>query len=571
VVARPWNGVLDELTRRESSRLARYQESRPCSECEGARLRVEARNVLVAGRGIHELSRLPIGELAVLLDTLEIPGAGRQDVADRILGEIRERLSFLCDVGLEYLDLSRPSASLSGGEAQRIRLATQIGSSMLGVLYILDEPSIGLHARDNARLIESLLRLRDAGNSVLVVEHDEATIRAADHVVDMGPGAGIHGGLVVAEGSPSELEAHAGSLTGDFLAGRRRIPVPPERRRPDERRIVMRGCRANNLQSVDLELPLGLFTVVTGVSGSGKSTLINDTLHRALAGRLHGALDPPGQYETMEGLDLIDKVIDVDQSPIGRSPRSNPATYTGAFSGIRRLFAQVPSARVRGFDEGRFSFNVKGGRCETCAGDGSLRVEMNFLPDLFVPCEVCRGRRYERETLAIRYKGKNIADVLEMTVEEAAELMQNVASVRRPLEALLDVGLGYIRLGQPATTLSGGEAQRVKLAKELAKRSSGRTLYLLDEPTTGLHFADVQKLLELLMQLVERRNTVVVIEHNLEVIKCADHIIDLGPEGGAAGGRIVAQGNPEEVAADKSSHTGIALAPLLARDAVVRG
>jgi len=562
-VKRPWAGVLDDLVRREDSRLERYQVARPCSDCEGARLRAESRAVTVGGRGIHELAALPISDLLGFLDALELHTASARDVGARILEEIRERLRFLLDVGLDYLSLDRPSATLSGGEAQRIRLATQIGSSVMGVLYILDEPSIGLHARDNERLLESLMRLRDAGNSVLVVEHDEATIRAADHVVDMGPGAGIHGGRVVAEGPPDALIEAGESLTGDFLAGRRVVALPARRREPGERRITLTGCRGNNLKDVDLDLPLGLFSVVTGVSGSGKSTLINDTLHRALAAELHAAEAIPAPFASVAGLDGIDKVIDVDQSPIGRTPRSNPATYSGAFGGIRSLFAKIPEARVRGYEGGRFSFNVKGGRCETCEGDGSLRVEMHFLPDLYVTCEVCHGRRYNRETLEVTYKGKSIADVLEMTVEEALVLMENVPGVRRPLQALHDVGLDYIRLGQPATTLSGGEAQRIKLARELAKRSTGRTLYLLDEPTTGLHFADVEKLIELLQRLVERGNTVVVIEHHLDVIKSADHVIDLGPEGGAAGGEIVVEGTPEQVARHPESHTGRALAPML--------
>jgi excinuclease ABC subunit A len=564
-VKRAWAGVIDDLVRREDTRLERFQVPLPCSECGGARLRAESRSVTIGERGIHELAALPISELGEFLDSLELSSASARDVAERILAEIRERLRFLCDVGLEYLSLDRPSATLSGGEAQRIRLATQIGSSVMGVLYILDEPSIGLHARDNARLLESLMRLRDAGNSVVIVEHDEATIRAADHVIDMGPGAGIHGGFIVAEGPPERLAECEESLTGDFLAGRRSVPVPALRRPLGERVIALRGCRGNNLKDIDLELPLGVFSVVTGVSGSGKSTLINDTLHRALAAKLHASEAVPARHRAITGLELIDKVIDVDQTPIGRTPRSNPATYSGAFGGIRTLFARVPEARMRGYDGGRFSFNVKGGRCETCEGGGSLRVEMHFLPDFYVGCEVCGGRRYNRETLEITYKGHSIADVLEMTVEEALAVMENVPSVRRPLQALHDVGLDYIRLGQPATTLSGGEAQRIKLAKELAKRSTGRTLYLLDEPTTGLHFADVQKLIELLQRLVELGNTVVVIEHQLDVIKSADHVIDLGPEGGAAGGEIVALGTPEEVARHASSHTGRALAPLLSR------
>jgi excinuclease ABC subunit A len=558
-----WRGAIDELERSdrdsESSRLDRYRKARPCTACDGARLREEARSVLLEGLGIHQLCQKSCSELSDFLAHLNLSGT-RAVIAERILAEILERLSFLCDVGLGYLSLDRPTATLSGGEGQRIRLATQIGSSLMGVLYVLDEPSIGLHARDNRRLIDSLCRLRDIGNSVIVVEHDEATIRASDHVIDMGPRAGRHGGGIVASGTPEELLTKAGSLTGDYLAGRRTIAASPTRRKPDDRAIEVVGCRQHNLQNLTLRIPLGLMTVVTGVSGSGKSTLISDTLHRALAARLHGALDVPGSFDSLSGVEHIDRVIDVDQAPIGRSPRSNPCTYTGALAGIRKLFAGVPEARVRGYDAGRFSFNVKGGRCESCQGDGLLRVEMSFLPDLFVVCEQCDGKRYNRETLQIRYKGRSIADVLDMTVEEGAEFMENVGSVRRPLQALLDVGLGYLRLGQPATTLSGGEAQRIKLARELGKRETGRTLYLLDEPTTGLHFVDVEKLLELLNRLVERGNAVVIVEHHLDVVKNADHVIDLGPDGGANGGRIVAQGTPEAVTRVDESHTGRALA-----------
>ncbi|HVP28985.1 MAG TPA: excinuclease ABC subunit UvrA [Myxococcota bacterium] len=581
-VRRRFDGVLGELERRrrategEAEELARYCSPRPCPECDGARLRVEARSVRLGGgppdaRGdgegalaIHELSRLPIAEAREFLAKLRL-GASESAIAERIRKEILDRLRFLGDVGLDYLTLDRPSASLSGGEGQRIRLATQVGSSLMGVLYVLDEPSIGLHPRDNERLLASLGRLRDVGNSVLVVEHDEATIRAADWVIDMGPGAGIHGGEIVAEGTPAEIAAHPDSCTGAYLSGRRRIEVPRERRAPGERWLTLSGCREHNLQDVTLRLPLGLLCVVTGVSGSGKSTLVSDTLHRALAQRLHGAEAVPGRFDRLEGVEQLDKVIDVDQAPIGRTPRSNPATYVGLFDGIRALFAQVPEARVRGYGPGRFSFNVKGGRCESCGGDGLLRVEMHFLPDLFVTCEVCGGKRYNRETLEIRYKGRTIADVLAMTVEEALSFFENVESLRRPLATLHDVGLDYVQLGQPATTLSGGEAQRVKLASELARRSTGRTLYLLDEPTTGLHFADVERLLEVLEKLVALGNTVVVIEHHVDVIKRADWVVDLGPEGGAAGGRIVVEGRPEIVAACAASHTGRALVEALDR------
>jgi excinuclease ABC subunit A len=567
-VRRRFDGVLGELERRaealgdDDPEIAGYRTPAPCPECAGTRLRKEARAVRIGPFTLPALCALPIDEAERELLALRLPPE-RQAVADRVLREIAERLRFLRDVGLGYLTLDRPSATLSGGEGQRIRLATQVGSSLMGVLYILDEPSIGLHARDHARLLASLAQLRDMGNTVVVVEHDEATIRAADHVIDMGPGAGTHGGRVVAVGTPAEIMRDPASLTGAYLSGRRSIPVP-ERRAPGARAIAVEGCRANNLKDVTLRIPLGLLTVVTGVSGSGKSTLVNDTLGRVLAQRLYGAKEPPGAFDRLLGLAEIDKVIEVDQSPIGRSPRSNPATYCGAFDGIRKLFTQVPEARVRGYLPGRFSFNVKGGRCEACQGDGSLRVEMSFLPDLFVTCEVCRGRRYDRETLEIKWKGKSIADVLEMTVEEAVGFLENVPSVRRPLEALFEVGLGYLHLGQPATTLSGGEAQRTKLARELARKATGRTLYLLDEPTTGLHFADVERLLAVLRRLVGLGNTVVVIEHHLDVVKSADWVIDLGPEGGAAGGRVVVEGTPERVAACDASHTGRALREALA-------
>jgi len=567
-VSRPWDGVVGELERRraaseaEADALAAFTSPAPCPDCEGTRLRPEARCVRIAGVSIDELAARSIGEARDWITGLEL-GRTERAVAERVVEEIGERLRFLADVGLDYLTLARPAATLSGGEAQRIRLATQVGASLMGVLYILDEPSIGLHPRDNERLLRSLERLRDMGNSVLIVEHDEATIRRADHVIDMGPGAGLHGGEIVAEGTPAEILANPASLTGAFLSGRRVIAVPSVRRAPREAALVMTGCREHNLKDVTLRLPLGLLVVVTGVSGSGKSTLVNDTLHLALAARLHGARKLAGAHDRMQGAELVDKVVDVSQAPIGRTPRSNPITYTGAFDGIRRLFAQVPEARMRGYGPGRFSFNVKGGRCESCSGDGSLRIEMQFLPDLFVPCEVCRGRRYNRETLEITYRGKTIADVLEMTVEEGLEFTENVPSIGRPLQTLHDVGLDYLHLGQPATTLSGGEAQRIKLARELARKSTGRTLYLLDEPTTGLHFADVERLMQVLGRLVELGNTVVVIEHHLDVVKQADWVIDLGPEGGEAGGRIVVEGTPEQVARCPESHTGRALAPLL--------
>jgi excinuclease ABC subunit A len=570
-VVRTWAGVLDELERRAAEQeggapeLDRYRSPEPCLSCEGARLRPEARHVLLGGRGIHEVAALSLDRFGDWVRTLgdQLPKS-KQAIAERVLFEIEERCQFLCDVGLGYLSLDRPSATLSGGESQRIRLATQIGSSLMGVLYILDEPSIGLHARDCDRLLESLERLRDMGNSVLVVEHDESTIRRADHVIDMGPGAGIHGGAVVAAGTPYEIEQHPDSPTGAFLSGRRQVRRSAERRTAEGTALVLTGCTENNLQNVTLRVPLGCLVVVTGVSGSGKSTLVRDTLHRALAARLHGATAPPGRFRRLDGAEEVDKVIAVDQAPIGRTPRSNPATYVGAFDPIRKRFASLPESRVRGFGPGHFSFNVKGGRCETCRGDGSIRVEMNFLPDLFVQCEVCLGRRYNRETLSIRYKGRNIADVLELTVEEACEVFANAGAVARPLKMLQEVGLGYLRLGQAATTLSGGEAQRIKLARELGKRATGRTLYLLDEPTTGLHFADVENLLGLLQRLVEQGNTVVVIEHHTDVIASADHVIDLGPEGGDGGGQIVIQGTPEEVAAEAQSHTGRAIAARLA-------
>ncbi len=564
-VTRRFDGVLGELERRREDgdvlpeELLRYARPGVCPECQGTRLGVPARHVKLGGLAIHELAALPIGDARAFLDGLVL-GARERAVADRVLAEIRERLRFLADVGVSYLTLDRAATTLSGGEAQRIRLATQVGSQLMGVLYILDEPSIGLHPRDNERLLASLLRLRDAKNTVVVVEHDEATIRRADWVIDMGPGAGVHGGEVVAAGTPAEIVAHPRSETGAWLSGRKRMATPARRPCGDAARVVLSGCRANNLKDIRVEIPLGRFTVVTGVSGSGKSTLVSDTLHPILAGKLHGALAVPGTHERVTGVEQLDKVIEIDQAPIGRTPRSNPATYTGVFDGIRKLFAQVPEARVRGYGPGRFSFNVKGGRCESCEGDGELQVEMHFLPDLHVTCEVCGGRRYNRETLEVRYKGKSIAEVLGTSIEESLALFENVPALRRPLETLAAVGLGYLQLGQPATTLSGGEAQRIKLARELSKRATGRTLYLLDEPTTGLHFADVANLLRVLHQLVELGNSVVVVEHHLDVIRSADWVIDLGPEGGAAGGEIVATGTPEEVARVARSHTGRALA-----------
>ncbi len=568
-VRRAFDGVLGDLDRRCEANgalpdeLARFAKPAPCSACGGARIDRPARSVKLGGLALHELVELPLGEVRAFLDALALSQMQRA-VAERVLEEIRERLGFLTDVGLDYLSLARSAASLSGGEAQRIRLATQVGSHLLGVLYILDEPSVGLHARDNERLLASLEKLRDAGNSVIVVEHDEATIRRADHVIDMGPGAGVHGGTIVAHGAPAAILACEASLTGAYLSGRRAIAVPARRPIAAAKRLVLEGCREHNLRSLRVELPLGRFVVVTGVSGSGKSTLISDTLHPALARRLHAAERVPGRFDRLLGAELLDKVIEIDQAPIGRTPRSNPVTYTGAFDGIRKLFSQVPEARMRGYEPGRFSFNVKGGRCESCQGDGLLHVEMHFLPDLYVSCEVCRGRRYNRETLEIRWKGRSIADVLELSVAESVAFFEHQPSLARPLATLDGVGLGYLQLGQPATTLSGGEAQRVKLARELARRDTGKTLYLLDEPTTGLHFADVENLLRVLHQLVERGNTVVVIEHHLDVIKSADWVIDLGPEGGKAGGEIVVVGTPEEVARCAASHTGRALAAVLA-------
>ncbi len=527
----------------------------PCAECRGRRLKPEALAVTLGGSNIAEFTALPVRQARTFIDGLTLDERG-QRIARQILKEITERLGFLCSVGLDYLTLDRQAGSLSGGEAQRIRLATQIGSGLVGVLYILDEPSIGLHARDNRRLIDTLYRLRDLGNTLIVVEHDEETIRSADYVVDIGPGAGTQGGRVVVCGTPDEVMACQTSITGDFLSGRQRIPIPERRRTPGERWIVVTEARQHNLRGIDVRFPLGLFTAVTGVSGSGKSTLVNEILYRHLAMVLNGARQRPGRCAGVLGVEQLRKVIDVDQSPIGRTPRSNPATYTGLFTDVRDLFARTQEARARGYLPGRFSFNVKGGRCEACQGDGIIQIEMHFLPDVYVPCEVCHGSRYNRETLQVLYRGKSIADVLEMTVEEAAHFYATIPSLRRKLETLVDVGLGYIRLGQPATTLSGGEAQRVKLATELGKRSDGGTVYILDEPTTGLHSADIAKLLQVLHRLVDNGDTVIVIEHNLDVIKTADWVIDLGPEGGDAGGALVACGTPEEVSRVDASYTG---------------
>ncbi|MFQ5775202.1 MAG: excinuclease ABC subunit UvrA [Kiloniellaceae bacterium] len=576
---KPFEGVLPNMERRwretESDwireELARYQATRACEACAGYRLKPEALAVKVGGRHVGEVAEMSVAEAAEWFAGLEARlRPQHREIAARVLKEINERLRFLVNVGLEYLTLSRASGTLSGGESQRIRLASQIGSGLTGVLYVLDEPSIGLHQRDNARLLETLKRLRDLGNTVIVVEHDEEAIRSADYLVDMGPRAGIHGGAVVAAGPPEAVLQALDSLTAQYLTGVRQIPVPPHRR-PGHKGQTLRivGAAEHNLQRITAEIPLGTFTCVTGVSGSGKSTLIVETLYKAMARRLHNARGHPGRHEAIEGLEFLDKVIDIDQSPIGRTPRSNPATYTGAFTPIRDWFAGLPEANARGYKPGRFSFNVRGGRCEACQGDGVIKIEMHFLPDVYVQCDVCKGKRYNRETLEVTFKGKSIADVLDMTVDEGTELFRAVPAIRNKLETLQRVGLGYIHVGQPATTLSGGEAQRVKLAKELSRRATGRTLYILDEPTTGLHFEDVRKLLEVLHALVAQGNTVLVIEHNLEIIKTADWIIDLGPEGGDKGGRIVAAGTPEEVAAAPGSYTGEFLAAYL-RGAVAK-
>ncbi len=567
----PWEGILPNLERRyretESAtvreELAKYRGTRSCADCGGNRLNRAARNVFVAGRALPELAALSIADARQFFAGLTLEG-WRGEIAARLVREVADRLTFLSDVGLDYLSLARSAETLSGGEAQRIRLASQIGSGLVGVMYILDEPSIGLHQRDNQRLLDTLVRLRNLGNTVIVVEHDEDAIRQADHVVDLGPGAGIHGGRIVAQGTPAEVCASADSLTGQFLSGRRQIRVPPQRTPAQPgRSLRVIGATGNNLQDLTVEWPLGLMTCVTGVSGSGKSTLVVDTLYRHAASTVQESDGEPAACRAVEGLEHIDRVIDIDQSPIGRTPRSNPATYTGLFGPIRELFAEVPEARARGYDPGRFSFNVRGGRCESCEGDGVIRVEMHFLPDAYVTCDACRGMRYNRETLEIRYKGRNIHEVLEMTIEDAAVFFRSVPALQSRLQTLLDVGLSYVRLGQNATTLSGGEAQRIKLARELAKRSTGRTLYILDEPTTGLHFHDIEQLLGVLHRLRDEGNTIVVIEHNLDVIKTADWVIDLGPEGGAGGGRLVAAGTPEAVAAAPGSYTGHYLARTL--------
>ena len=568
----PFEGVLNNMERRyketESSavreELAKFISNRACATCEGTRLRREARHVFVENTTLPTISEMSIGHAMSFFENLKLSGQ-RAQIAEKVLKEISDRLSFLVNVGLNYLSMSRSAETLSGGEAQRIRLASQIGAGLVGVMYVLDEPSIGLHQRDNERLLGTLIHLRDLGNTVIVVEHDEDAIRAADHVIDIGPGAGVHGGQVVAEGTVDEIMAQEASLTGQFLSGKREIAVPPQRVKGDPAKVLkVTGARGNNLKDVTLTLPVGLFTCITGVSGSGKSTLINDTLFPIAQRALNGAtIAEPAAYREVTGLEHFDKVIDIDQSPIGRTPRSNPATYTGIFTPVRELFAGVPEARSRGYNPGRFSFNVRGGRCEACQGDGVLKVEMHFLPDIYVPCDQCKGKRYNRETLEVKYKGKSIHEVLEMTIEEAREFFDVVPALARKLQTLIDVGLSYIRLGQSATTLSGGEAQRVKLARELSKRGTGQTLYILDEPTTGLHFADIQQLLEVLHQLRDQGNTIVVIEHNLDVIKTADWIVDLGPEGGSGGGEILVAGTPETVAECEKSHTARFLKPLL--------
>ena len=568
-----FEGIVNNLQRRHRetssdwmrAELEGYMSNHPCTACNGMRLKPQVLAVTVGGKNIHEVTNLSIVNAIAFFQSLELTQK-EQTIAQQILKEILERLGFLKNVGLGYLTLSRSAGTLSGGEAQRIRLATQIGSSLMGVLYILDEPSIGLHQRDNEKLLATLKTLRDLGNTLIVVEHDEDTMYAADHIIDIGPGAGIHGGYVVAQGTAEEVKQVEGSATGDYMSGRKFIPIPEKRRKPNGKFLTVKGAEQNNLKAVDVKIPLGVFTCVTGVSGSGKSSLVNEILYKYLARELNGARSKHGKVKQIKGLENLDKVIDINQSPIGRTPRSNPATYTGLFSDIRELFASTVEAKVRGYKSGRFSFNVKGGRCEACSGDGIIQIEMHFLPDVYVPCEVCKGKRYAKETLEVKYKGKNISEVLDMTVEEALEFFENIPRLQRKIQTLYDVGLGYIKLGQSSTTLSGGEAQRVKLATELSKRSTGKTIYILDEPTTGLHVADVHRLLEVLQRLVDAGNTVLVIEHNLDVIKTADYLIDLGPEGGDAGGEIVCTGTPEQVAKCDSSYTGQYLKKVLEKE-----
>ncbi|GEB76866.1 excinuclease ABC subunit UvrA [Sporolactobacillus inulinus] len=568
-----FEGVINNIGRRYREtgsdyireQMSEYMMHKACPTCHGHRLRPEALSVKIGEKSISEVTEMPIREMLTFFDKLELTEK-EQTIARLILREIRQRTKFLIDVGLDYLTLGRAAGTLSGGEAQRIRLATQIGSQLMGVLYILDEPSIGLHQRDNDRLIHSLLGMRDLGNTLIVVEHDEDTMRACDYIIDVGPGAGEHGGQITAQGTPEEIMQNQHSLTGAYLSGRKFIPIPVKRRKTSKRAIKVIGAKENNLKNVSVTFPLGVMTVVTGVSGSGKSTLVNEVLFKALAQKLHGRRDLPGEYRQIKGVEELDRVIQIDQAPIGRTPRSNPATYTGVFDMIREVFAATNEAKVRGYKKGRFSFNIKGGRCEACSGDGIIKIEMHFLPDVYVPCEVCHGKRYNRETLDVTYKGKTIADVLDMTVEEGMEFFKNVPRIKRRLKPLFDVGLGYIRLGQPATTLSGGEAQRVKLASQLYRRTKGRALYILDEPTTGLHMDDISRLLDVLQALVDSGDSVLIIEHNLDVIKCADYLIDLGPEGGNGGGTIVATGTPEQIAAVEESYTGRYLKPVLERD-----